>query len=459
MLKVPQCNRQLRLEFWILLSTRVSIKFDTPTVSPRFHKGSHMVNLKLSSRWVSALFAVPLLFVATACGGVVARLSSAATAIAPTTAPAGAATSAPKAAPVGAATKPKPGAKSTAPPLAACQDMMQANYRLGLAMAQLVNLTPSTDYSALTRVDSPFMVDMTKFRADLATLSKLPDPPNALFGTPSDSVKYFLSMAAVAEADIKANGKPFADTDAAGQKVIGLDTPWLMKASAFGLAIGDNCPNTEFLVPTAVSAAAFTGTKFTIGQTAPQGDMRITLNKVTTIPGVPGNLPDNGSRFVIFYLTVMNTSKAPLSVPFTSDPTVADKAGVIYYFNANTIMLRDPDMNDVIAVDVPPGGKLTGSIGYMLPINAGDITWSFVWQDHPPIVFAVKASEIVQVGAPISAATADALRLGRAKTVEALVTMAAQQDALEAAQTAMPGAPAPTDVPDPTEVPEPTVAP
>ena len=387
-----------------------------------------------------------VLLMLSACGPVPAPLATGATALAKV----------PTAAPVGA---PKPSTtRAAAAPLANCQEIMQANLRLGRTLPQLVNLTAATDYSALTRADSPFLVDFKKFRSDLDTLATLPEPADkasALLGTPADSVAYFRSLADVAEADIKAKGAPITVNNSSGQKVIGLDTAWLVKVAAFGPAMDRSCQGVQLVIAPPASAATYSGPTFKIGQTAPQGDMRITLDKVETVPGGGGILADNGARYVIFYATVMNAGSTPLSVPFTTFPMVSDKGGKLYAFDSHTIMLREGAYNnDIIAVDVAPGKSVKGSIGYMLPITIGDLTWRFIDQDRAPVVFQVGESEIAVVGTPLTSAARDKIRTGSQATVEAIMTMAAQQDALNAASTAQPGAPAPTDVPEPTDVPD-----
>jgi hypothetical protein len=303
--------------------------------------------------------------------------------------------------------------------LANCQAIVQANYRFGMALAPLVYLTTTTDCEALTRTDSPFMVNVSQDRADLDTLATLPDPTDPtelLFGKPSDSIAYFRQLMDVADGDIKSKGKPFNDTGANGQRVLGIDTAWMQKITPFIPTRNRACPGVELKIDTPVAPNTFTGTKFGIGQMANDGDLRITLDKVVTVASDMNNLPDSGNRFVVFYATIVNTGKTPLSVPVFAYPVVNDASGQLYPFDPHTIMLSTANITDLIGVDVPPGGKLSGAIGYQLPANAGDLTWSILESSKPPVIFAVRTSDIAVVGTPITAGTEDTMRTGVAAT-------------------------------------------
>ncbi|HEY3291284.1 MAG TPA: DUF4352 domain-containing protein, partial [Anaerolineae bacterium] len=308
-----------------------------------------MSNSISSVKRLISLLPIALVVFTAACGGAPAQLAKIATGVAQST----------------------PAKKSAAQtgkptPLANCQAIMQANMSFGPALAMMVNLSTTTDYKVLTRVDSPFMLDIGKLRANLDTLASLPDPTSAeelLFGKPSDSVAYFRQMVDVTEGDIKSNGNPFRDTSASGQRVIGLDTPWMTKMASFGLAIDKACQGIQLVLDTPVAPNTFNGTKYNIGQTANDGDLRITLDKVTTVAGEGNNLPEHGNRFVVFYATVANTGKTPLSVPVFAFPMVNDAAGKTYPFSPNTIMLSAAHISDLIGVDIPAGGKLSGAVG------------------------------------------------------------------------------------------------
>ena len=132
---------------------------------------------------------------------------------------------------------------------------------------------------------------------------------------------------------------------------------------------------------------------------------------------------------------------------------VYDASGKPYAFSPNTIMLSTAHITDLIGVDVPPGGKLSGAVGYQLPIDVGDLTWSILESGKPPVIFAVKASDIVTLGNPINAATQEAMRQSAAATMTAIVNMVNSSDATEAAMTPVPNADQVTDTPEPTDMP------
>jgi hypothetical protein len=97
-----------------------------------------------------------------------------------------------------------------------CTTTYRAKLDLDLALLQLVNLTPDSDYAELTNPASPVYLDFAQLHADLNTLAALPDS--------TDAVELTV-------------GKPFRDSNAAGQKVIGLDSQWLKEISPLGRAI------------------------------------------------------------------------------------------------------------------------------------------------------------------------------------------------------------------------------
>ena len=190
------------------------------------------------------LVTIIIALLASACGGAVAPLAAKS---APSVA---GATSAPIAAKSAAKVTPTPAAQISNSAID-CAATASANLEFGMALAPLVNLTPDTDYAGLTDPASPFYVDFAKLRGDLNTLALLPDPTDATalaFGKPSDSIAYFRQLVDLAESDVKAQGKSFKDTTATGQKVIGLDSPWMTKVSTFAMAMATACPN--FSLPT-----------------------------------------------------------------------------------------------------------------------------------------------------------------------------------------------------------------
>ena len=106
-----------------------------------------MLNSISSVKRLASLAPITMMLLATACGGAAAPLASIATAAG--SVPGVAGTPAPK----GASTQKAPAQAGKPTPLANCQAIVQANYHFGTALAQLVNLTASTDYDALTRTE------------------------------------------------------------------------------------------------------------------------------------------------------------------------------------------------------------------------------------------------------------------------------------------------------------------
>lgn len=408
------------------------------------HQISFTRRNKLSA--IALLFTIALL--ATACGG----------AAAPATNTGGtSATAAPGGKPAPAATS-APQAQNSNSKID-CAAIAKANEEFGRALAQMVNLAPDTDYSAFTDPSSPVYMDFTKLRADLNTLATLPDPTDAAdltFGKPSESVAYFRQLADLSESNIKAKGKPFHDTTSTGQKVIGIDTPWIKEFSPFGLAMGKACAG--FTLPADTPAANQAANQVTnqVGQTATLGDLSVTLDKVTAVPGVLGNLPDPGNQFVFVYATILDSGKVTLRTNSVTQATLSDTAGKLYYFAPNAIML---DSSRPLNGELKSGEKTSGNIGYQVPANAGDLLWSFEDNAQHRVVFAVKASDIVADGAPIGESTAAAFGTSAAATTAALIEMSNGADATNAAVAAYTDTPEPTDVPVPTDTPEPTETP
>jgi hypothetical protein len=315
-----------------------------------------------------------------------------------------------------------------------CTAIYKANTAFGMALAPLVNLTPTTDYAALTDPASPVYLDFAKLRGDLNTLATLPDPTDATevtFGKPSESVAYFRQVVAIGEGDIKAQGKPFNDTSATGQKVIGIDTPWLKYISPFGLAMDKACPG--FTLPTDPPASNQVTNQ--IGQTATLGDLHVTLDQVVTVPGEGGNLPTAGNRFVFVSVTIENTGTTPLATNAVAQSSVQDAAGKQYGLEPNAIMLS---ASHPLNGEVAPGEKTSGTIGYQLPTDAGDLIWSVADNAPHRAVFAIKASAIVTESAPIDESTAAALQTSIAATTAAIIEMVNNEDATNAALTATP---------------------
>lgn len=386
--------------------------------------------------------------VITACGGGDAPKATPAGGSA---APAPSAQAAPK--------KPAPGATSAPqaqnPSNVDCAATYKANLGFGRALAPMVNFTADTDYGAFTDPSSPVYLDFAKVRGDLTTLAALPDPTDAVeltFGKPSESVAYFRQVVDIAEGDVKTQGKPFHDTSSTGQKVIGIDTPWIQELSSFGLAMDKACSGFTLPPDTPVSSEATNH----VGETATLGDLRVTLEKVSAVPGVLGNLPDSGNVFVFMYVTIENAGKVALATSAASFGTLSDSRGTLFYMAPNAIMLAQSNsMNGEVA----PGDKTSGTIPFQVPANAGDLKWTI--QDNVPhrAVFAIKASEIVADGAPVGESTASAYETGAAATIAALVQMSDDADATAAAMTAVPVTDEPAATDEPTSTEEPTATP
>ena len=102
---------------------------------------------------------------------------------------------------------------------------------------------------------------------------------------------------------------------------------------------------------------------------------------------------------------------------------------------------------------------ISGTIGYQLPTQAGDLIWIVADNAGNRAAFAVKTSDIVAEGVPIGEATAAAMQASVAATTAALIDMSNNADATTAAMTANPGTPEPTETPAPTDIPEPTETP
>jgi hypothetical protein len=103
---------------------------------------------------------------------------------------------------------------------------------------------------------------------------------------------------------------------------------------------------------------------------------------------------------------------------------------------------------------IQAGAKQSGSVGYLLPTNAGDLVW--IIEDFKPnrAAFAVKSSDVAAVGTPVTEPTAEAMRAQAAATQTAFVEMALGAESADATQQAAgtdtPAPPAPVD----TAVPE-----
>ncbi len=227
---------------------------------------------------------------------------------------------------------------------------------------------------------------------------------------------------------------------------------------AINAAVGDACPNatadaSHVVLPGAQSQATPVPASYQIGQTAPVGDLRVTLDKVVTLPGADAILPTPGNRFVFAYFTVENTGKSASQLNMMTGTHWEDATGKQYFFDPDTIML-DPNTTNFDG-GIQPGAKQSGSVGYLLPTNAGDLVW--IIQDFKPnrAAFAVKSSDIASVGTPVTEPTAEAMRAQAAATQTAFVEMALGAESADATQQAAgtdtPAPPAPVDTAVPQE--------
>nr|MBF6614844.1 DUF4352 domain-containing protein [Chloroflexota bacterium] len=220
--------------------------------------------------------------------------------------------------------------------------------------------------------------------------------------------------------------------------------------SAINSAVDSACPGVSASVPQAQMPGAQAtplAASYQIGQTATVGDLRVSLDKVVSLPGSGGVLPTAGNRFVFVYITVENRGKNAFQTNMLSGTHWEDTGGKQYFMDPFSISLDPATTNLDGALD--PGAKKSGAIGYQLPMAGGDMVWIF--KDFGPnqAVFAVKASDIASAGTPVTEATEVALRAQVAATQTAFVQMAegvVSADAThEVAGTDTPVPPEPTD--------------
>ena len=126
-----------------------------------------------------------------------------------------------------------------------CTAIYVAKLDLSLALLQVVNLTPATDYDRLADPASPVYLDFAQLHADLSLLAALPDSAGhgrLQSAALNESIAYFRQLVDIAEHDVKAHGQPFQDTNAAGQKVIGEGSMWLQQLRLLSAAVNAACP-------------------------------------------------------------------------------------------------------------------------------------------------------------------------------------------------------------------------
>jgi hypothetical protein len=326
-----------------------------------------------------------------------------------------------------------------------CQAIANAALDLNTSEPSLVVLAGAGG-SVLNRVDSPMYVDTAKLRADLVVLSALPDPTDAtqisIMGKPSEAIAQFRQLFDIVDRDANAVPAPGSTPSPNGgptdQQLLDFAGKFVHMSTAINAAVGDACPNASANVPQAGqpgTQATPLAASYHIGQTAPVGDLRVTLDKVVTLPGAGANLPAAGSRFVFAYFTVENTGKNASQQNMMTGTHWEGATGQQYFFDPDTIML-DPNTTNFDG-GIQPGAKQSGAVGYLLPTGAGDLVW--VFEDSRPnrAVFAVTASDVVTVGTPVSEPTAAAMREQAAATQTAFVEMALGAVSADATQQAL----------------------
>jgi len=345
-----------------------------------------------------------------------------------------------------------------------CQALANAAFDLNGNEPFLITLAGAGG-SLVNSVDSSFYVDTAKMRADLNVLAVLPDPTNpaeiTMMGKPSEAIAQFRRLLDIVDRAAKAGpaptGTPAADSSMTDQELKDFPAKFVRMSVAINAAVGKACPNatadaSHVVLPGTQSQATPVPAGYHIGQTAPLGDLRVTLDKVVTLPGADALLPTAGNRFVFAYFTVENTGKTASQLNMTTGTHWEDATGKQYFFDPDTIML-DPSTTNFDG-GVQAGAKQSGSVGYLLPTNAGDLVW--IIEDFKPnrAAFAVKSSDVASVGTPVTEPTAEAMRVQAAATQTAFVEMALGAESADATQQAAgtdtPAPPAPVD----TAVPE-----
>ena len=352
-------------------------------------------------------------------------------------------------------------AAATPPSTLDCQALANAGFDLNSSEPLLVILAGAGG-SVVNRVDSSVYVDTTKLRADLDVLAALPDPTDAteiaIMGKPSEAIPQFRQLLDLIDAGAASEATPGPTPAGSDQQLLAFSSKFIQMSTALSAALAKSCPNTAPDVaqaqppgapPTPLTAG------YQIGQTASVGDLRVTLDRVATLAGDGSILAAPGNRFVFVYITVKNTGPNPFQLNTLTGTYWEDTTGKQYFSDPYSITL-DPAATNLEG-QIPPGARQSGSVGYQLPRDPGDLIW--VFQDFKPnqAVFAVKASDVAEVGTPVTEPTAEVLRSSAAATQTAFVELLVGADATnEAAGTETPVPEEPTETaapPEPTEVP------
>jgi hypothetical protein len=366
------------------------------------------------------------------------------------------------------------GQAATAVPVAAagktnskldCQALANAALDFNISEPLLVMLAGAGG-SQENRVDSPLYVDTAKLRTDLDMLATLPDPTNAmeiaLMGKPSDTLPQWRELLdridALAPVGATPDANPGRSASMSDPQLLGFVAKITKMSSSINEALASACPGVSANVPVAQppgAAATPVPASYGIGQTAAVGDLRLTLDRVATVAGVP----TAGNRFVFAYFTVANKGQTPFQINTLTGTHWEDAAGKQYFADPFSVGL-DPNTTNFDGA-IAPGATQSGAIGYQLPRDAGDLVWVFTDFRPNSAVFAVKASEVATVGPPVTEPTADAERANAAATLTAFVGLGLSAEATQAAgtDTLAPAEPSETaEPPAPTETPVPAEA-
>jgi hypothetical protein len=334
-----------------------------------------------------------------------------------------------------------------------CQAIANAAFDFNSSQAPLVVFVGSGG-TAVNRLDSPMYVDTAKMRADLKVLDVLPDPTDktelAMFGSPHQAIAQYVQLLDLVDRDSKANaagtpvGTPSGNALGSDKQLLDFTAKLVKMTMAVSSAVDRACPGVSASVPAANAQAAPLKAGFSIGQTAPVGELRVTLDKVTTMSGEASNQPDPGNRFILAYFTVENTGKTTFAINTLVATRFQDTAGKQYRVALLTGPL-DPLTNNLDG-GVQAGEKKSGAAQYQLPRSAGDLVWLFEDAKPNQAVFSVKTGDIQAVGAQVTEPTANAMRAGASATQTAFVEMA-----LSAVATQDAAPPVPTDTPEPAQ--------
>lgn len=286
----------------------------------------------------------------------------------------------------------------------------------------------SDDGYATNTPDSPTYINIPKLNSDLDTLSTL---PNGTVGTTGAALNQFRQLVTLVDGNIKSGGKPFSDGSGNGQKVLDLYLKLVIPYATVAEAFAGACPH--FTPATAAPDVA----GFQIGQTAPVGDLRVTLDSVAEAPLEPNNLPTQGNRFLLVHVTIKNVGQTDLQVTALTETNLKDGTGTSYGFDPFANNLAAASGDGALDAMIPAGGTHAGLVGYQLPANAGDLLWIFRDFSQTQVIFAVKASDIdtSQAG---SAPTEDALRNSAGATMTELFNMIATSQSMDMTATATP---------------------